>query len=72
MGCGGRPGRRVDDANRSIAAYLARRCFGYRAAQVALALAYRSPSSVTRPVARVESSMYRLQETVSVLEAELH
>ncbi len=66
------PGRRVDDASRSIAAYLARRRFGYRATEVALALGYRSPSSVTRAVTRVESSRPRLQETVAVLEAELH
>ena len=66
-----RPGQRVDDASRSIAAYLARRRFGYRATEVALALGYRSPSSVTRAVARVESSMSRLQEAVSALEAKL-
>ncbi len=61
-----------DDASRSIAAYLARRRFGYRATEVALALGYRSPSSVTRAVGRVESSMPRLQETAAVLEAKLH
>ncbi len=61
-----------EDASRSIAAYVARRRFGYRATEVALALGYRSPSSVTRAVARVKSSMSRLQETVAALEAELY
>lgn len=66
------PGRRSDDASRAVAAYLARRRFGYPATEVAQALGYRSVSSVTRAVARVESSNKRLNQTVAKLERNLH
>ena len=66
------PGRRSDDASRAVAAYLARRRFGYPAGEVAKALGYRSASSVTRAVARVESGNQRLQRTVAKLERSLH
>jgi hypothetical protein len=65
------PGRRVDDAGRAVAAYLARRRFGYRAGEIAEWLGYRSPSSVTRAVARVETGNPRLQQAAAKLEQEL-
>ena len=66
------PGRRSDDASRAVAAYLARRRFGYPAGEVAKALGYRSAGSVTRAVARVESSNERLKHTAAKLERKLH
>ena len=65
------PGRRSDDASRAVAAYLARRRFGYPAGTVAAALGYRSASSIPRAVARVESGNQRLQRTVAKLERSL-
>ena len=65
------PGRRSDDASRAVAAYLARRRFGYAAGTVAAALGYRSASSIPRAVARVESGNQRLQRTVAKLERSL-
>jgi len=66
------PGRRSDDASRAVAAYLARRRFGYPAGTVAAALGYRSASSIPRAVARVESGSQRLKRTVAKLERSLH
>jgi chromosomal replication initiation ATPase DnaA len=60
-------GRRSDDAGRAVAAYLARRRFGYSATAVAAALGYRAPSSVSHAVARVESAGSRLQATADEL-----
>ncbi len=65
------PGRRSDDASRAVAAYLARRCFGYPAREVAEALGYRSASSIPRAVSRVESGNQRLQRTVEKLKRSL-
>ncbi len=67
-----KPGRRSDDASRSVAAYLARQRFGHPAGKVAEALGYRSTSSITRAIARVESGDQRLQRTVARLEKSLH
>ena len=44
-----------------MAAYLARRRFGYAAAEVAHALGYRSHGSVRNALARVESGGQKLQ-----------
>jgi len=66
------PGHRTDDASRAVAAYLARRRFGHPAGKVAEALGYRSPSSVTRAVARVESRNQKLRRTATQLEKALH
>jgi len=66
------PGRRSDDAGRAVAAYLARRRFGYPAGEVAKSLGYRSGSSVTRAVARVESGTENLRRTATKLERSLH
>jgi hypothetical protein len=60
-------GHRSDDASRAVAAYLARRRFGYSAGAVAAALGYRCPSSVSHAIARVESAGARLQTTVKEL-----
>lgn len=65
------PGHRTDDASRAIAAYLARRRFGHPAGKVAKALGYRSASSVTRAVARVESGAEKLRRTTTKLERRL-
>ena len=67
-----RSGRRVDDASRALAAWLARRRFGYPASQVAEALGYKSHSSVPNAIVRIESagpSIYRAAETI---ERKLH
>jgi len=65
------PGRRSDDAGRAVAAYLARRRFGYPAREVAEALGYRSASSIPRAVTRIESGNQRLRRTVKKLERSL-
>jgi len=49
-------GTRSDDASRAVAAYLARRHFGYSARDVAAALGYRSHGSVRNALARVEGA----------------
>ncbi len=66
-----RLGRRIDDASRSMAAYLARRRFGYPAGEIARALGYRGHSSVNTAVRRVESAA-DLRKTAAILENELH
>ena len=50
------PGTRSDDAGRAVAAYLARRRFGYSAREVAAALGYRSHGSVRNALARIEGA----------------
>ena len=60
-----------DDASRAVAAHLARRRVGHEAGKVAAALGYRSTSSVTRAVARVESGNDDLRRTAGKLEARL-
>ena len=66
------PGRRVDDASRAVAAYLARRHFGYAAADVAAALGYRGHGGVHNAVARVEAGNDKLKKTVEKLSRKLH
>ena len=65
------PGTRSDDVSRAVAAYLARRRFGYRARAVAQAFGYRSHGSVRNAVARIESANADLLGTVAVLYREL-
>jgi len=65
------PGRRNDDASRAVAAYLARRRFGYPAVAVAEALGYRGHSSVRYAVNRLETGSAALRRTVKQLEAKL-
>lgn len=60
-------GRRVDDASRALAAYLARRRFGYSAREVAVALGYRGHGGVSSAVARIESSGLPLRRTAEEL-----
>ena len=61
------PGRRADDASRAVAAYPARRRFGYPAREVAAALGYRGHGGVHSAVVRVENSSDELKETVAKL-----
>jgi len=65
-------GCRGDDASRAVAAYLARREFGYSCVEVAKALGYRTPSSVTLAVGRVEAGTENLRKTAKKLRAVLH
>jgi len=65
-------GRRVGDASRALAAYLARRRFGYPANEVALALGYRGHGGVASAVARIESAGPPLQRTADELARRLH
>jgi putative transposase len=65
------PGRRVDDASRAVAAYLARRDFGYTAAAVAAALGYRGHGGVHNAVTRVETGTAKLKKTVETLSRQL-
>jgi len=50
------PGRRSQDASRSLAAYLARHVYGYSGKIVADAMGYRDGGGVTHAVRQVESS----------------
>jgi len=60
-------GRRRNDAARAVAAYLARRCFGYPLTDIAQTLGYRGHSSVNSAVRRVEQGNRQLQKTVADL-----
>lgn len=64
-------GRRSDDAARAVAAYLARRRFGYPAGETATALGYWDHSGVGRAVRRVEQAGSDLRQTVERLERKL-
>jgi len=64
-------GRRVDDASRALAAYLARRKYGYPASQVAATLGYRGHGGVSSAVARIESSGPALQRAAEELSRKL-
>ena len=64
-------GRRSDHAARAVAAYLARRRFGYPATMVAAALGYRDHAGVGQAIRRVEQDTAQLQRTVKRLEKEL-
>ncbi len=65
------PQSRHDDASRAVAAYLARREFGYPAKETADALGYRSHGSVRNAVLRVEGGNDRLHRDVRKLKAQL-
>ena len=66
------PGRRCDDVGRAVAAYLARRRFGYPARDVAAALGYRGHSGVHNAIVRVESASDSLGKMLEKLAKELH
>jgi putative transposase len=63
-----RAGKRVDDASRALAAFLARRCFGYPAGQIAEALGYRSHSGVSNAIVRIESAGPAIKQTAKEVE----
>jgi len=65
------PGRRVDDASRAVAAYLAQRRFGYTAREVAAAIGYRGHGGVHSAVARVETGSNKLKKTAEKLARKL-
>lgn len=65
------PESRHDDASRAVAAYLARRQFGYSAKETASALGYRSHGSVRNAILRVERGNNRLQRDVRKLKVAL-
>ena len=64
-------GCRADDASRAIAAYLARRRYGYSAKSVANALGYLHPSSVSHAIRRIDVGSATLRQTVNRLERRL-
>ena len=65
------PGSRCDDLGRAVAAYVARRCFGYSARPVAQPLGYRSHGGVCGALVRVEVGGDSLKRTVAQLAANL-
>lgn len=65
------PGRRVDNAGRAVAAYVARHHFGYAAGEVATALGYRGHGGVHSAVTRVETGSDELKGTAEKLCREL-
>ncbi|MEE9294152.1 MAG: hypothetical protein V3W34_04185 [Phycisphaerae bacterium] len=64
-------GRRSDDASRDVAAFLARRRYGYRATEVAKALGYASHGRVVTAIRRIESAGPARRRTVQRLEKRL-
>jgi len=56
-------GTRSGDAGRAVAAYVARRRFGYRAAEVAAALGYGSGSAVSHALRRIDNGPAELRRT---------
>ena len=60
-------GRRSDNISRAVAAYLARRCFGYRSKDVAPALGYSSASGVSQAIGRVKAAGSRWRRKVQDL-----
>jgi hypothetical protein len=60
-------GRRSDDVSRAVAAYLARRCFGYRSKDVAAALGYSSAGGVGQAIGRVDAARSRIGRIVQEL-----
>ena len=62
------PGRRNDSAGRAVAALVARRRFGYSATEVAAALGYKSHSSVSRALRRIEPPSPQLALTIQRIE----
>ena len=65
------PGHRSNQAARAVAAYLARRRFGYPATAVAAALGYRDHGGVGQATRRVEQGTPKLKRTVKSLEEKL-
>ncbi len=65
------PGTRSNDAGRAVAAYLARRRFGYKATAVAKSLGYSSPSSVSHAVRRIENGSDELRKAVTKIHKKL-
>ncbi len=53
------PGRRCDDISRAVAAYVARQATSHTSGQIAEALGYRNPSSISVACRRVEQSIKR-------------
>ena len=66
-----RAGRRSDDASRAVAAYLARRRFGYPAKSVAAALGYRDVNGVSHAIHRIEAGTDHLPGSLARLERSL-
>ncbi len=63
-----RPGRRANDASRTVAAYIARRLCRHRAKDIAAALGYSSASGVGQAVKRVERSRKHLAKVLHKIE----
>jgi len=64
-------GRRIDDASRAVAAFLARRKYGYRAGHVAEALGYASHGGVVTAIGRIENAGAALHRKIRQLERAL-
>ena len=60
--------RRIDDGSRAVAAFLARRKYGYRAGQVAEALGYASHGGVVTAIGRIENAGAALRRRLRQLE----
>jgi len=66
-GDGWAPGSRSDDVSRAIAAWVARRRFGYAAGETARALGYRGHSSIAAAITRIERGNKALQKTIAAV-----
>jgi len=65
------PGRRADDGSRAVAAYPARRRYGYVVTEIAAALGYASHGGVVTAIRRIESGDARLLRAARDLESRL-
>ncbi|MBN1343264.1 MAG: transposase [Phycisphaerae bacterium] len=65
------PGHRVDDRARAVAAFLARRKYGYRVVEIVRALGYTSNGGVTGAIRRVECSGGELSAAIEAVTARL-
>ncbi len=66
-----RQGRRSDGGGRAVAAFISRSWFGYGCTEIARALGYTSPSSVSRSIRHVEENRDKYEKTLGLLEKEL-
>jgi REP element-mobilizing transposase RayT len=64
-------GRRSDSEGRAVAAFVARRRFGYPTHEVAIALGYTSHTSVTRAIQRIDPPGPSMSRTINRIERQL-
>lgn len=64
-------GTRSDDLSRAVAAFVARRTYGYKTGEIAGSLGYSGSSGVTQAVKRVESRVKEIADKLNAIEKAL-